>query len=459
MKRILTEKTPEHVDQEIIVKGFVHVRRDHGKLIFFDLRDASGLLQVVVVPSVSEEAHKVALDIRPEDVVEVHGVVKARPERLVNPKIKSGTVELSAKKIIVLAKAETLPFDMGGERLNLELPTLLDHRSLTLRHQSVRDIFIIQAAIAEEFRKAAKELNCTEVFVPTIAAGATEGGADVFKVDYYGHEAFMIQSPQLYKQIMVSIFERVFVITKAYRAEPSVTTRHLSEVTMIDIEIAFIESFEELLDAFEFVGSSIVKNVSEKHAQIFENFGIEKPLVPTKIPRLKLREAQAIVTQRTGRDLSKELDLNPEDEKEICAWAKEEHQSDFVTVTHYPTKKRAFYTYPDPEDPEYSLSYDLLFKGTEILSGSRRISDYQQLITAMKDKNVDPENFGMYLQAFKYGMPPEGGFSFGLERITMKMLELANVREASLFPRDMERVDERFSVLTDKTKKVHKENN
>ncbi len=451
MKRVLTADTPLHVDQEVVVKGFVHVRRDHGKLIFFDLRDAAGLLQIVVVPSVSEEASKVASELRPEDVVEVHGLIKARPEKLVNPKLKSGTVELSAKKITLLSKAETLPFDMGGASLNLELPTLLDHRSLTLRHESVRNIFLIQAAIAEEFRNAAKTLGCTEIFVPTIAAGATEGGADVFKVDYYGHEAFMIQSPQLYKQIMVSVFERVFVITKAYRAEPSVTTRHLSEVTMIDIEIAFIDSFEELLDAFEFVGSSIVKNVSEKYSGIFKNFGIEKPLVPTKIPRLTLRAAQKIITERTGRDLSKEMDLNPEDEREICLWARENHKSDFVTVTHYPTKKRAFYTYPDPENPEYSLSYDLLFKGTEILSGSRRINDYDQLVVAMKARGVDPKNFGMYLQAFKYGMPPEGGFSFGLERITMKMLELANIREASLFPRDMERVDERFSKREEKT--------
>jgi nondiscriminating aspartyl-tRNA synthetase len=457
MKRILAAETPTQVDQEVVVKGFVHVRRDHGKLIFFDLRDQSGMLQVVVVPSVSEEAHKVALELRPEDVVEVHGTVKARPEKLVNPKLKSGTVELLASKIGILSKAETLPFDMGGEKLHLELPTLLDNRSLTLRHETVRNIFIIQAAIAEEFRKAAKELNCTEIFVPTIAAGATEGGADVFKVDYYGHEAFMIQSPQLYKQIMVSVLERVFLITKAYRAEPSVTTRHLSEVTMIDIEIAFIENFEELLDAFEFVGSSIIKNVAENHSHLLENFGIEKPLVPNKIPRLTLREAQAIITKRTGRDLSKEMDLNPEDEKEICLWAREEHKSDFVTITHYPTKKRAFYTYPDPEDPEYSLSYDLLFKGTEILSGSQRINDYKQLLSAMKERGVNPNNFGMYLQAFKYGMPPEGGFSFGLERITMKLLELGNIREASLFPRDMERVDERFSILEQK-EEIHKEN-
>jgi nondiscriminating aspartyl-tRNA synthetase len=335
---------------------------------------------------------------------------------------------------------------MGTESLNLELPTLLDYRSLTLKHERVKKIFLIQAALAEEFRKAAKELDCTEIFVPTIAAGATEGGSEVFKIEYFNHEAFMTQSPQLYKQIMVSVFERVFTIAKAYRAEPSVTTRHLTEATQMDIEIGFIQNFEELLDAIEFVGTYMIKNVSEKYAKILEEFGVEKPLIATKVPRLKLREAQKIVMERTGRDLSKELDLNPEDEKEICAWAKETHSSDFVTITHFPTKKRAFYTYPDPKDPEYSYSYDLLFRGLEILSGSQRIHEHDQLVEMMKKKDIKPETFNMYLMAFKYGMPPEGGFSFGLERLTMKLLELANVREASLFPRDMERVDERFSI-------------
>jgi len=323
----------------------------------------------------------------------------------------------------------------------------LDHRSLTLKHEKVKKIFLVQAAIAAEFRKAAEKLHCTEIFIPTIAAGATEGGAEVFQVDYFGHKAFMTQSPQLYKQIMVGVLERVYTIAKAYRAEPSVTTRHLTEATQMDVEMAFIESFDELLNALEFVGTAMIKNTAEQYPDILKEFGVEQPLVAAKVPRLTLREAQKIVTERTGRDLSKENDLNPEDEKEICVWAKETHMSDFVTITHFPTKKRAFYTYPDPKDPEYSLSYDLLFRGLEILSGSQRINDYEQLVASMKKKGVNPNNFGMYLMAFKYGMPPEGGFSFGLERLTMKLLELHNVREASLFPRDMERIDERLSRM------------
>jgi|SRR5579885_2734597 len=455
--RILAKETPNKIGEAVLVQGFVQARRDHGKLIFIDLRDRSGLLQIVFNPQVSKETHATASELRPEDVVAIQGKVNKRPERLVNPKIVSGTVELEATDIEVLNKAETLPFDMGGERLNLELPTLLDYRSLTLKHERIRKIFYVQAALADAFREAAKQLDCTEIFVPTIAAGATEGGADVFTVNYYEHRAYMTQSPQLYKQIMVSVLERVFTIAKAYRAEPSVTTRHLSEITMMDIEMAFINDFSELLDAIEFVGTYMIKTVSEKYAAILEEFGVGKPLIPHKIPRLKMREAQKIIKERTGRDQSKELDLNPEDEKEICLWAKETHNSDFVTITHYPTKKRAFYTYPDPQDPEYSYSYDLLFKGSEILSGSQRIHNYGHLLAAMKAKDIDPNNFGMYLMAFKYGMPPEGGFSFGLERLTMKVLELHNIREASLFPRDMERVDERFSIISekDKTKKVH----
>ncbi len=453
LDRSLIAQTPDLANKTILLKGWVKNRRDHGKLIFLDVRDRSGVVQVVVIPQVSAEAHHVATQIRPEDAIELVGLVKKRPEKTVNPHLATGTIEIEAHEIKILSQSETLPFDMGAEELNLQLPILLDHRSLTLKHERIRMIFEIQAALADEFRKAAKELDCTEIFVPTIAAGATEGGAEVFKIDYYDHEAFLTQSPQLYKQIMVGVFERVFTIAKAYRAEPSVTTRHLAEATQMDIEMGFINSFEELLDALELVGTSMIKHTSTKHKHILKAFGVETPLIPDRVPRLTLREAQKIVTERTGRDLSKELDLNPEDEKEICAWAKEKHASDFVTITHFPTKKRAFYSLPDPQDPEYSLSYDLLFRGLEILSGSQRINEVEQLVAAMKNKGISPENFGMYVMAFQYGMPPEGGFSFGLERLTMKLLELTNVREASLFPRDMERVDERLSAHDQETTK------
>lgn len=452
--RTLVSNTSQEIDHEVLVQGWIHSRRDHGKLIFIDIRDRSGLLQVVFNPKVSEAAYEVASKFHPEDVVAITGNISKRPERLVNPKIVSGTVELQARKAEILSVAHTLPFDMGQETLDLELPTLLDHRSLTLRHERVQAIFKVQSAILEGFRKISRELECIEVITPTIVASSTEGGAEVFCLDYYGHKAFLTQSPQLYKQIMVTVFERVFTIAHAYRAEPSVTTRHLAETTQMDCEFGFV-AFAELLDMYEKVATEMLMYTEKECGDILKKYNVE-PIMFNKIPRLTLREAQEIIFKQFGRDVRKEKDLNPQDEIDICAWAKKEHKSDFVTITHFPTKKRAFYTMPDPENPEFSLSYDLLFRGVEIMSGSLRINDYDQLIEAIKDRGMDPDNFSMYLQAFHYGMPPEGGFSFGLERLTMKVLELPNIREASLFPRDMERVDERFSVHQEKTKEIQK---
>lgn len=436
MERTLITDTVKKIGEKIKIFGMVHVVRAHGKIAFADITDRTGVLQVVGGEDLAA--------LRPQDAVEIEGTVNLRPPKMVNDKIETGKVELSVEKVTVLAASSEMPFDMGAETLNLELPTLLDFRALSLRHPKVKEIFKVQAAVLEGFRQAAKKLGCTEISVPTISASSTEGGAEVFMVDYYGHKAFMTQSPQLYKQMMVPPLERVFTIAKAYRAEPSVTTRHLSEATQMDCEIGFV-NFEELLDAIEFVGTKTLKFVEETCQKELGDYGVPKLKIPDRIPRLTMREAQKIILDRTGIDHTKEKDLDPEDEKEICKWALEEKGSDLVTITHYPTKKRAFYTKPDPVDPEFSLSYDLLFRGLEILSGSQRINDYNELVAAIKDRGMDPANFEMYLQAFKYGMPPEGGFSFGLERITMKLLGLANVREASLFPRDMERVDFRFS--------------
>lgn len=447
LSRILASETVYKTGQEIILKGWVERARVHGKLVFIDLRDRSGVIQAVVNNQVSPEAFIIASDIKSEYAVELIGKVNKRPEGAVNKDLITGTVEIEVSEIRILSKSETLPFDISKKELHLELPTLLDHRPLTLKHPRQRAIFKVQEELMNSFREAARKIGCTEIFIPTIAPSATEGGAEVFRLDYYGHPAYLIQSPQLYKQIMVGIFERVSVISHAYRSEPSVTTRHLAEVIQMDCEIGFINDFSELMDAYEFIAKYMVQNTYDRCKKEISEYNIDQPLVPDEIPRLKLREAQEIIFKRTGRDCRRELDLTAEDEKEIWLWAQEEKKSDFITITHFPTKKRAFYTYPDPENPEYSLSYDLIYKGLEILSGSQRINDYNQIIGSMKSRKIDPSAFNMYLQAFKYGMPPEGGFSFGLERITMKILNLSNVREASLFPRDMERIDERFAVV------------
>ncbi len=438
MNRTLILDCNNKIDEEVTIAGYVAVRRDHGKIGFLDVADRTGVIQVFC-------KGELLGDIRPQDVVSIKGKVAKRPEKLVNANIPTGNIELQAEKIEILSKAEELPFDMGNKDLDLQLPTLLDFRSLTLRHPKVKAIFKVQDKILEGFRKVAKELECVEIVVPEIAISSTEGGAEVFKVDYYGHTATMTQSPQLYKQMLVPVFERVFTIAHAYRAEPSVTTRHLAVATQLDCEFGFAE-FEDLLDLLEKVGTDVLKYVMEQNQEELKLFGVD-PIAFGKIPRLTLREAHDVIFKEFGRDSRNEKDLTPQDEIDICKWALEKHGSDLVTITHYPTKKRAFYTMPDPKDPEFSLSYDLLFRGVEILSGSQRVNDYNQLIEIIKGRGMNPKDFEMYLQAFKYGMPPEGGFSFGLERITMNILKLANIREGSLYPRDMERVDVRLSTL------------
>lgn len=444
MERTLALETTQKIGQEVLLKGWVNRRRDHGEIVFFDLRDRSGIVQVVVrLGDFDLEAQSKINELRSEFAVEIGGAVSERTEKNVNADLETGRIEIKARSVKILSKAASLPFDMALEELNLELPTLLDHRTLTLRHLSQMNIFKIQEAVLGGFRRVAQELGCTEIIVPTISASATEGGAEVFKVNYYDHSAFLTQSPQLYKQMMVPIFERVFTVVKAYRAEPSVTTRHLAEVTQMDCEFGFME-FEELLDLLEKVASTMLKYAEVTNVNILRLAKVE-PIAWGKIPRLKLAEAQEIIFKDFGRDVRREKDLSPQDEIDLCLWSKKNQGSDLVTITHFPTAKRAFYTMPDPNNPEVSLSYDILFRGLEIVSGSQRISSYEELLKVMDERGIDKNNFEMYLQAFKYGMPPEGGFSFGLERITMKMLDLKNIREASLFPRDMERVDFRLS--------------
>jgi nondiscriminating aspartyl-tRNA synthetase len=434
MERTLTNEASAKIGQKVKLQGWVDTIRDHGKITFIDLRDRSGKIQCV-----GEDLPRINL----QSAVEITGEVKKRPVNMVNKKIGTGAIEIIVEKVEVLGKAEELPFDLSKEELDLQLPTLLDFRTITLRHPRVAEIFKVQEAVFEGFRRASQKLDCVEVFVPTISSSSTEGGAEVFKVKYYDHEAFLIQSPQLYKQMMIPVFERVYLISHAYRSEPSVTTRHLSESIQMDCEMGFVD-FEELLDSLEFVGIETLKYVETSCKDILSDYHIPKLKIGTNIPRLTMREAQEIIKERTKIDHTAEPDLMPEDEREIGRWASEVKNSDFVTITHFPTKKRAFYTKPDPEDPEYSLSYDLIFKGVEILSGSQRISEYGEVVKVIQERGINPNNFEMYLQAFKYGMPPEGGFSFGLERITMQILNLRNIREASLFPRDMERIDFRL---------------
>ncbi|OGE25188.1 aspartate--tRNA(Asn) ligase [Candidatus Daviesbacteria bacterium RIFCSPLOWO2_02_FULL_40_8] len=440
MERTLILDCNNKVGQEIRVCGWVQTRRDHGKIAFLDLMDRSGIIQVFCRGEDVKEIH-------PQDVICITGLVNSRPENLINSNLATGKIELHAKQIEVLVKAAELPFDMGGKDLDLQLPTLLDHRPLTLRHPKVKAIFKVQEVVIDAFRKALTEKDFIEFQAPTIVPAATEGGAEIFPVDYYQYKAYLGQSPQLYKQIMVGVFERVFTVGRAYRAEPSVTTRHLSEYISLDCEFGFIESWSEVPDLAEDVIKRIFSEVEKRCGRELELYGVGVPQIAGKLPRIKLTEAQQIIKTRTGREVIGEPDLSPEDEREITEWAKEKHGSELIIITHYPTSKRPFYTYPDPEDPEHTLSFDLIGRGVEWFTGGQRINDHQQLLESMKKKGVNPENFQLYLQAFQYGLPPEGGFAIGAERVTMHILGLSNIREASLFPRDMERVDVRLSTI------------
>ncbi len=436
------------VGQLVTIAGWVQARRDHGKLIFFDVRDRTGLIQVVALPQAAA-AYAIASELHPEDVIICRGTVQARPEHLKNSQIVSGEVELQLEEIAVEAHAQELPFPISDPELDVSLPTLLDYRPLTLRHSKKRDVFIIKARVVKSFRDALSNLGFTEIFPPTLVPTATEGGSEVFHVDYYKYDAYLAQSPQFYKQMMVGIFERVFAVAHAYRAEPSVTTRHLSEYVSLDAEMGFIHDYTEIMETVEHVMRRIFADLATDCQAILDRFGVTVPSLSDTIPRVKLRQAQEILLQETGRDSRHEPDLSPQDERDLSAWAKKEHGSDLVFVTHYPTKKRPMYTYPDPENSEETLSFDLIGLGVEWVTGGQRINNYEQLVENIKKWGNDPAKFAMYLQAFQYGMPKEGGFAIGAERLVANVLQLGNVREATLFPRDMERVDIRLSADQD----------
>ena len=440
MERTLIGDLSGKVGETVMIMGSVDVRRDQGKLVFFDFRDRSGAVQGVVLPG-DEALMAAAKEVRNEFIVRVEGVVNARPEKNVQADKMNGAIELEVKGIETLVAPAELPFDKDAEDLTIE--TRFDYRPFTLRSQRDRDIFTVQATILRAFRDALRAQAFTEFQAPVLVGGDAEGGAAVFEIpDYYGKRAFLATSGQLYKQIMVGPFERVMTIAKTFRAEKSATTRHLSEIVQLEFEMGFVQNHEDVMVVLESVARAIATAVADAHPDVLARFGVAPALLPEDaFPRFTLREAQEIIEREFGTRCIGEPDLEPEHERQICQYAQEKLGSDFVFITHFPTTKRAFYTMADPEDPERSLSFDLLFRGLEINSGAQRIHDYDTLVAKMQERGMDSEKFSYYLQAFKYGIPPHGGCSTGLERITARMLELQNVKEASTFPRDMNRID------------------
>lgn len=438
MKRILISETPKFVGKKIKIAGWVTKRRDHGKLIFIDVRDRSGITQVVVIPD-EKEAHDAVKSVHNEYVIEIEGIIRERPGGAANEKIATGNVELEAKSIKILSKTEgDLPIDISEKDLNLHLKTLLDFRVLTLRNEKIKSIFKIHSEIIKSYSDFLKKEGFIEIKTPKILSSATEGGANFFKIKYFEKEAYLAQSPQFYKQAGVGIFERVFEVGTVFRAEPHYTTRHVNEFTGLDAEMGFIEGVNDVMDQLEKVLAHIFKSVEKNCAAELEIYNAAVPRTGG-IPRMKLTEALDILQKEYGKKMEKGIDIDPEGERLICEWVKKEFDSDLVFLTHYPAKIRPFYVMPSP-DPQYTEGFDLLFRGVEIATGGQRIHDYHQLINSIKKHGLKPEDFEHYLDIFKYGMPPHGGWGLGLERIVQKILGLKSIKEAVLFPRDVRRL-------------------
>ncbi len=442
MERTYIENLSSKIGERVSISGWVSVRRDQGKMVFFDFRDMTGTVQGVVLPNEVEAIAK-AKEIKTEYVVRIEGVVNKRPEKNVQADKQNGDIELEIKTIETLSEALDLPFELGTD---INLDTYLDYMPYTLRAEKSRAVFKMQATLIEGFREGLRKQGFTEFQAPALVGADAEGGAASFKVDYYyDQKAYLATSPQLYKQIMVGALERAFATPKIFRGEKHATTRHLSEYSSLDFEMGFIKDHTDVMAALESTVRHMVAEVTEKHPGIYEQFGTTAPLLPEKIPVLKLREAQEIIEKEFAGKAVGEPDLEPEHERQLCEWSAKEQGSDFLFVSHYPVSKRPFYTYEDESDPGFTKSFDLLFRGLEITTGGQRVHDYNLLIEKAKAKGLDPELFSYYLQAFKYGMPPHGGSATGLERLTARLLNLANVKEATLFPRDINRIDKLLS--------------
>ncbi|MEK7213700.1 MAG: aspartate--tRNA(Asn) ligase [Patescibacteria group bacterium] len=441
MQRTYIKDLSEKIGKEVSISGWVDIRRDQGKLIFFDFRDITGRIQGVILPN-AKDAHIVGSTLRPEWVVEVKGKVNARPEKNVQKDKMNGEIELEILEIKVIGSAKELPFPKN-EDVNIDIH--LDNLPLTLRKSKYTTIFKIQAQIVKAFRDFFTNENFVEFQAPKLIGDDAEGGANSFDVTYFKHIAHLAQSPQLYKQIMVGVFERVFAVGNVYRAEKHSTTRHLNEYTSLDIEMGFIKDHYDIMNIENKFMIYLSNELTKYCSKEFKVLNAIIPVVPKDIPKLTLREAQKLITKETGKDCTNEPDLEPEHERWLCDYAKKTFDSDFIFIMNFPTAKRPFYTYRDEKDPTYTKGFDLLFRGVEITTGAQRIHEYDDLVSSMKEKKLNPERFSYYLQAFRSGMPPHGGFGLGLERLTAKLLNIENVKEATLFPRDLNRIDNLLS--------------
>lgn len=414
-------------EEEVLLKGWVHKIRDLAHVTFIMLRDKSGIIQLVC------EKEQVK-GLRLENSIEVVGVVKKSDKA-----IKGMEVAVSSINVVGKIYYDKLPFEIEGYKNKTGLETKLDYRTISLRIPKVKAIFKVQGEIEEAFKDYFKSHDFEQIHTPKIINSGTEGGSEMFTVNYFNRRAFLAQSPQFYKQMMVGAgFEKVFEVGHAYRAELHNTWRHLNEYVSLDVEMGFIKDESDLMDVEEDFLKYMFKHLRETCSKELELYGVEVP-DELKIPRIPLAEAQKMLFERYGKK-SPVGNIDHEGEALLHKYIKEKYDSDFVFLTEYPVSKRPMYTMEDEEKPGFTKSFDLIYKGLEITTGGQRIHDYEMLKERIIAAKMKLEDFAFYLDTFKYGMPPHGGFAIGLERITMRVLELSNIREASLFPRDIKRL-------------------
>jgi nondiscriminating aspartyl-tRNA synthetase len=433
ISRVLAADLRKHVGEPVRIAGWLHRRRELKSVTFLIVRDRSGLAQVVLSRHPARDACPDP-GLTEETVVEVTGTAVANDQA-------PGGVELTGPVVTPLSgPAAPPPFDLYRPAVTAGLPTILDHAPTTLRHPVLRAGFEIAAASVAGFREALGGLGFTEVYTPKIVGSATESGANVFGLDYFGRPAYLAQSPQFYKQALVGVFERVFEVGPAFRAEPHDTARHLAEYTSLDAELGFIGDHHDVMAVLRDAVAGMAAGVAGRAGRALDVLDLAPPAVPARIPEIGFADAQELIAAQAGWDPRGEPDLAPEDERWLGDWALREHGSEFLFVTGYPMAKRPFYTHPDPARPAYSNSFDLLFRGLELVTGGQRLHRHADYLAALAARGEDPRPYEGYLQVFEHGMPPHGGFAIGLERWTARLTGAANVRQVTLFPRDRHRL-------------------
>ena len=434
MERTLIANLPAQVGKKVRIRGWYNNFRALGKINFLILRDRTALAQIVIENK--EDVKKLA-GLQAGTVLTVEGTVAASTHTEIGAEITQPVITIEA------AVTEAPPIEYYKPEMNSDLEVILDHRPIALRNRKIQAVFKIQAEIAHAYRLYLHDVvGAVEYFPPNMIGASSEGGAEFFKVDYFGFPGTLAQSSQLYKQIMVGVNERVFALAPFFRAENSNTVRHLTEGKQLEFEMGFFDDWHEVLDIEEGAIKYIVKYLHTHAGKEVALLGGDIIKAPENIsfPRVTFHEAQEIYFKRSGVDERKEPDLSPNSEKELCKYALEEFGTECIFITDWLASKRPFYSYPNDKNPELTNTFDLLCAGTEITSGGQRRHTYESMVEGIKSKGLDPEDFTDYLSIFKFGMPPHGGFGLGLERLTMTILRLQNIREASLFPSDPKRI-------------------